>query len=152
VASPWPLPPGAAEEGEFLRLCTRCDDCAVACPYYAIGIIPADGGEWAGTPALNTNQTPCHLCPDIPCAKACTTGALVPVEPHAMFFGLAEIDESKCMPFSGPECGACVPACPINAMHLDLTKPVINFDVCNGCGLCREACPVYGKAIDIHAG
>lgn len=139
ITGQWPRPPGAIED--FLTACTRCDDCIVACPPGAIGRLND------GTPAMDPNLVACTLCPDTPCITACTEGALLPVEPELIFFGLARIQEDKCFVFRGPECGACKWACPIGALTLELTRPVIDSDVCNGCGLCREACPVHDKAI-----
>jgi ferredoxin-type protein NapG len=135
----WPRPPGAVED--FLEKCTRCEDCVMACPHGSIGLLRD------GTPALNPNRIACHLCEDLPCVTSCVDGALEMVGRELIFFGLARIQTDKCFVFKGPECGACKPACPVGALTLDLTKPVIDLDVCNGCGLCREACPVWDKAI-----
>lgn len=141
VTGEWPRPPGAVDD--FLTLCTRCEECILACPAGAIGHLNN------GTPALNPNAVACILCPDTPCITACPDGALMPVEPELIFFGLARIQPDRCFVFKGPECGACVPACPVKALRLELTRPVIDAETCNGCGLCREACPVHGSAIVI---
>ena len=59
-----------------------------------------------------------------------------------------EIDESVCLPFSGPECGACGSVCPIpDAIIWDMSKPQINTDKCTGCALCVEICITHPKAI-----
>ncbi len=144
----WPRPPGALDEASFLAHCTRCDDCITACPHGAIGRLPS--GPTAGTPAMNPNTAPCHLCTDLPCAAACTEGALVKIEAEAIFIGLAEIDSSLCLPFRGPECGACRSSCPIGALSMSLAKPSIDPEICNGCGLCRADCPVWDPAITVH--
>ncbi|MBR2020053.1 MAG: 4Fe-4S binding protein [Clostridia bacterium] len=39
-------------------------------------------------------------------------------------------------------CGACVEACPTEAITEGDGKYVINADICVGCGACAEACPV----------
>mgnify|MGYP003953137481 CR=1 FL=1 len=147
---PWPQPPGAIESADFLRACTRCDDCATACPHNAIGPLPESDSPWSRTPALNPNTAPCHLCDDQPCVSACKPQALVSCPPDAIFFGLAAVDPQKCFVWQGPECGACQPVCPLDAIELDNGRPVIRTDACNGCGLCRLACPVWDKAIAIH--
>ena len=140
-------PPGAVDEATFLQRCTKCEDCMALCPHGAIGML--DRGPAKGTPAMNVNQAPCHLCEDLPCVAACETGALLPMGLDTVFFGLARIVESKCFVFMGPECGACVPVCPVKAMKTVAGKPVVDEEVCNGCGLCKAACPVFGSAIVI---
>ena len=149
---PFPRPPGAIDEGAFLRSCDRCDACVEACPHGAIGIMPAGSGVFAGTPALNPATAPCHLCEDLACVAACDRGALVPVPKEAIFLGLAEIDKTRCFAFQGPECGTCATVCPLAAIRVDQGRPEIDQEICNGCGLCRQACPVWGKAIDCHPG
>jgi ferredoxin-type protein NapG len=65
-------------------------------------------------------------------------------------FASAEIDTKVCLPYSGPECGACESACPVkDALIFELEKPVIDLEHCVGCALCREACIVEDKAINI---
>ena len=39
-------------------------------------------------------------------------------------------------------CGACVEACPTEAIAEADGKYEINADTCIGCGACAEACPV----------
>lgn len=143
----WPRPPGALGEHEFLRACTRCGDCVTACPHGAIGPLPS--GRSAGTPAMDLNAAPCHLCADTPCIQACGEGALIDIGVEHLFFGIATIDESSCLPFRGPECGACRRSCPRGALTMSLGRPSIDAEGCNGCGLCRDDCPVWGKAIAV---
>ncbi len=141
----WPRPPGALEEPRFLERCTRCDACFGACPHRAIGRLRD------GTPALNPNAAACHLCADLPCIAACDEGALLPTPADGIFLGLAEVLPDRCFVGAGPECGACVPACPVGAVAGGaVAVPTIDPDACVGCGLCREACPVWDKAISIH--
>lgn len=62
----------------------------------------------------------------------------------------ARIDESQCMPYSGPECGACRGSCPIpNTLVWHNEKPSINLDTCIGCGQCVQSCITSPKAITI---
>lgn len=141
LSGAWPRPPGAV--ADFEELCTKCDECIIACPHGSIGTLSD------GTPAMDPEAIACHLCADTPCITACLDGALQPILVEDIFFGLARIVEADCFVFRGPECGACAPACPRDALHLELTRPIIDEAQCNGCGLCREACPVHGKAIAI---
>ena len=146
---PWPRPPGALREPEFLDRCTRCGDCVQACAYGAVGTLPASSGVLANTPAMLPAEVACHLCPDTPCITACEPGALVPTPVEEILLGMALIQTDRCFAFKGPECGACASACPPRAMVLDGTRPRVRGDLCTGCGLCVEACPVWGKAIEI---
>lgn len=64
---------------------------------------------------------------------------------------IVSINTETCLPYSGPECGACR-VCPIEgAMEWNMEKPVIVTKNCTGCGLCREACIVEPKAINIQS-
>ncbi len=48
----------------------------------------------------------------------------------------AEINKEKCT-----GCGACVDACPVNAIKIENDKAVISDD-CIDCGACVNQCPV----------
>lgn len=48
----------------------------------------------------------------------------------------AEVDEDTCI-----SCGACVDACPVDAITLD-DKAKIDADTCTECGACVDECPV----------
>ncbi len=39
-------------------------------------------------------------------------------------------------------CGACLDACPVEAITAGDDKHVIDADTCIDCGACAEACPV----------
>lgn len=171
-ASRWIRPPFAINELEFLLACTRCHDCIDACSYQVIFSLSAKVGiKAAGTPALDLVNRGCHLCEDWPCVTACVPGALKQPEPGndgaqteppenetpappqpkpAPKLARARIDEKACLPYSGPECGACLHSCPVpGALTLDMVRPVINEALCAGCALCRAACITEPKAIDI---
>ena len=72
-------PPGALPEAEFLLSCTRCNGCVEACPHGSIVKAPPQAGPAAGTPQILPANLPCYLCEDLPCIKACSDGALLPL-------------------------------------------------------------------------
>jgi ferredoxin-type protein NapG len=61
------------------------------------------------------------------------------------------IDPETCLPYSGPECGACAHSCPVpGALEWEGgLRPVVNDDRCTGCALCREACIMEPKAVEV---
>ncbi len=164
-AKHWIRPPAAIAELEFLLACTRCNACIEACPHDVIFPLAARlGADVVNTPALDLLKKGCHLCEDWPCVNACEAKALLflQADPETSEdfessqynkvrkFANAEIIENICLPFSGPECGACISVCPVEgALFLEQEKPVIDQVSCMGCGLCREVCVVQDKAISI---
>ena len=158
-AKKWIRPPHSLPELDFLLACTRCNACIEACPHNVIFPLAARlGADVASTPALDLLTKGCHLCEDWPCVTVCEPKALVLTVDDSSASGYeavkkfsnAEIDESLCLPYSGPECGACISACPVEgALSLKQEKPIISQKLCIGCALCRDACIVEGKAIKI---
>lgn len=153
----WIRPPYAIAELEFLLACTRCDQCIEACPHNVIFPLPARrGGDVMNTPAMDLLNHGCHLCEEWPCVSVCEPGALKrPKEDQGLIpfpkFANAIIDTSCCLPYQGPDCGACEGACPVpDALQWHDFKPSINPEKCTGCALCREACIVEPKAIAIE--
>ena len=166
----WIRPPFARPEEEFLALCDRCGKCEAACPHDVIFKLPATlGASVANGPALDLVNRGCRMCEDWPCVTACAPGALFRPTPETLDedqepeaktdpgperppkLARATLDRSACLPYLGPECGACASFCPVPGA-LDWqggVKPVINPDLCSGCGMCREACVVDPKAIQI---
>ena len=153
----WIRPPYALDELEFLLACTRCKACIDACPHQVVFPLSARcGASVVGTPALDLLNHGCHLCRDWPCVGACETGALsrpddpedeqpIPKRPR---LALARIDTSHCLPYKGPECGACWGSCPQpGGLRWDGPRPRIDSEHCVGCALCREACIAEPKAI-----
>lgn len=141
----WFRPPGAAPEAEFVTLCTRCGDCIAVCPVHAIVKAPASAGLAAGTPIIEPDLQACVVCTDMPCARACATGALVvPSDGWArVHMGVLELDPGRCITFLGTSCGVCARACPVGerALALDAAgRPVIKPEGCVGCGVCVTAC------------
>ena len=158
-AGRWIRPPYAIEELDFLLACTRCNKCIEACPHDVIFKLSAMlGVQVVGTPAMDLLNKGCHLCEDWPCVTVCEPKALQFPEveegetvPYTKI-AYAEINTETCLPYSGPECGACESSCPIpGALKWDMTKPYIDYELCTGCALCREACIVDPKAVNIQS-
>ncbi len=179
-AQRWIRPPFARPELDFLLACTRCGACIEACPHAVLFPLPSRLGlEVAGTPAMDLVNRACRLCDDWPCVAACAPGALtVAGEPAPTGSGegemsagdasgdsdgdggsgprlprlaLAGIDTQACLPYAGPECGACDGFCPVpGALLWDGPRPRIDAAVCVGCGQCRAACIADPKAIVIR--
>ena len=156
-AAHWIRPPYAVNELEFLLACTRCGECVTACPHQVIFPLESRlGAKVVNTPAMDLLNKGCHLCEDWPCVNACEPKALIFPEHDEdektplPVFAMAHINTSTCLPYFGPECGACQGSCPVpGALIWQREKPSIDTEVCTGCGLCREACIVDPKAVSI---
>jgi ferredoxin-type protein NapG len=139
-------PPGAIEEHQFLAGCTRCNDCAEACPYDAIVKAPERLGMIAGTPTIEADTAACMMCADFPCISACEPGVLVDSIPKVM--GTARVTEHLCLAHHGTTCTVCSERCPVqDAITVTRGKPTIHEEVCVGCGVCRYVCPAPENAI-----
>jgi len=149
-------PPGAVEETRFLAACVKCGKCAQACPYGSIKMAGGEAGIGIGTPHIVTREVPCHLCPDIPCAKTCPSGALDrklnDIEKIRMGTAVI-IDRENCLSLRGLRCEVCYRQCPLidKAITIEprhntrtgvhsIMEPVIHADKCVGCGICENAC------------
>jgi MauM/NapG family ferredoxin protein len=86
-----------------------------------------DGGRDVaiGTPYFVARDIPCEMCEDIPCVKACPTGAL----DHALTdinqarMGVAVlIDQENCLNFLGLRCDVCYRVCPVIDKAITLEK------------------------------
>lgn len=134
-------PPLLAEEGTItvkklttpkIDRCIGCHSCSLACArlvhkqlsWESAGIrIRSSGGLTTGFSASH-----CLACSPAPCAAVCPTAAFT--ERRG---GGVTIRKKLCI-----RCGACVTACPINAIYEDPTGKVY---VCIHCGQCVDFCP-----------
>lgn len=151
-------PPGALPEDDFLATCVRCGLCVQACPYGTLSL--AEWGQEAavGTPYYTPRQTPCYMCRDVPCARACPTGALdrdIPSITDARMGLAVLVGHEDCLNYKGMNCSICVRVCPIRGKAITLEPgewkgrkikiPTVHSEYCTGCGTCEKHC-VTGHA------
>lgn len=149
-------PPGALAEKRFLGACVRCGKCVHVCPYNAIKLAGPEAGIANGTPVIIPREEACYLCQDLPCAKACPSGALDNTleDIEKVRMGTAMIvDRENCLSLRGLRCEVCYRNCPlmdkaitIEPRHNERTgthtimEPVVHRDKCVGCGICEKTC------------
>lgn len=158
-------PPGALDEKDFLGACIRCGLCVRDCPFDTLKLAKFGDKVTTGTPYFTARDIPCEMCEDIPCVKACPTGALdhslEDIDDSRM--GLAVlIDEENCLNFQGLRCDVCYRVCPIidKAITLEMKHnvrsgkhavfiPTVHSEYCTGCGKCERACVLETTAIRV---
>ncbi|GAB6079735.1 ferredoxin-type protein NapG [Hydrogenophilus hirschii] len=155
-------PPGARAEEDFLAACVRCGLCVRDCPFDTLRLAKPGEGAPIGTPYFIARDVPCEMCEDIPCVKACPTGALDHrlTDIRQARMGLAVlIDQENCLNYLGLRCDICYRVCPLidKAITLELQHnprsdrhalflPTVHSDACTGCGKCEKACPLPKEA------
>jgi len=162
-------PPGALDEPDFLAACVRCGLCVRDCPPHNLKLSQFGDGVGRdvaiGTPYFVAREIPCAMCEDIPCVKACPTGALDPAlkEIEKAQMGLAVlIDHESCLNFLGLRCDVCYRVCPLIDSAISLEKqsnprsdrhamllPTVHAEACTGCGKCERACVLEQPAIKV---
>ena len=158
-------PPGALVEERFVGACIRCGMCVRDCPYGILQLAKPEEPMATGTPYFVARQAPCEMCEDIPCVKACPTGALAHslTDINKSRMGLAVlVDHETCLNFLGLRCDICHRVCPVidKAITLEpqtnartgkhtLFIPVLHSDHCTGCGKCEKACPTEIASIKV---
>lgn len=158
-----PRPPGALELRDFLALCAHCGQCVTACPYHTLQLADPTDPAPGGTPFFDPEKIPCAMCRDMPCVKACPTGALSPelTDIRDARMGVAVVDASSCLSYQGLRCEVCFRACPEEGKALTIELhprglsrhamffPTVHPDRCTGCGLCTKSCPTDRPSIRI---
>ncbi len=158
-------PPGAQAEDDFLAACVRCGLCVRDCPYDTLKLSDLGDPVATGTPYFTARDIPCEMCEDIPCVKACPTGALdrelTDITKSRM--GLAAlVDQENCLNFLGLRCDVCYRVCPVidKAITLELRRnprsdrhalllPTVHSEACTGCGKCEKSCVLPEAAIKV---
>lgn len=131
-------PPWALGEAAFLERCTRCGDCARACP---TGIIVMCD---SGYPAVDFQRGECRFCGD--CVTVCAPGALQRDAERPPWTIRARLGES-CLAARRIECRVCGEQCDAQAIRFPPRAggpplPEIDVSRCAGCGACIAPCPV----------
>ena len=157
-------PPGALEEIAFADACSRCGDCVRACPAQCIVLDPDAAG---GLPHIVPRRSPCVVCEDLSCMKACPTGALTLVDEISRIdMGLAVVDQDRCLrnpthqsgegladgtAGKGEDCRVCIQDCPPgeSAIGIDPDGRIEIRPGCIGCGVCERVCPTQPSSVVI---
>ncbi len=158
-------PPGALAEDAFAGACVRCGLCVRDCPFDTLRLAAPGEDVNLGTPYFVAREIPCEMCEDVPCVKACPTGALDPqltvIDDARM--GLAVLtDQENCIAFRGLRCEVCFNTCPVRGTAITLEYrhnprsgkhalfiPEVHADACTGCGKCEQACILEEAAIKV---
>jgi len=158
-------PPGALAEADFQGACIRCGLCVRDCPYDILELAKPEHPVATGTPYFTARTGPCEMCEDIPCVRACPTGALDPAltDIAKSRMGLAVlVDHETCLNYLGLRCDVCYRVCPLidKAITLEpqhnprtgkhtLFIPVVHSGECTGCGKCEKGCVLEEAAIKV---
>ncbi len=158
-------PPGALPEDKFVGACVRCGLCVRDCPYDTLDLARLGDGPATGTPYFNARRVPCEMCEDIPCVKACPTGALDHklTDINQARMGIAVlVDQENCLNFLGLRCDVCYRVCPLidEAITLEtqhnvrsgkhaMFLPTVHAGACTGCGKCEKSCVLEEAAIKV---
>lgn len=132
-------PPGALPPELFNRSCHPfCSICRDAC--FRSAIQP----DSFGFPSIRPEVSPCVMCTDVPCTKACPTGALANLDsPWQIKIGIAIIEPASCAAHQGSDCKTCYEICPLQDKAIQLIDglPQLVTEHCTGCGICVYECP-----------
>ncbi|KAF0218844.1 MAG: 4Fe-4S [Geobacteraceae bacterium] len=164
-------PPGVTDEGVFLEKCVRCGECMKVCLKNALyPALHQAGVEGIFTPVVIPRLGYCEYNCTL-CGQVCPTSAIpnLPVkEKKRAVIGKAVLDKNHCLPFAKKtNCIVCEEHCPIpqkairselveefdtSGKRVQLKKPYVVDELCNGCGICENVCPLEGKSgIEVFA-
>ncbi len=139
IRPPWALP-----EKDFIKACTRCNECINKCPEKILV-----KGE-SGLPTINFDLGACTFCKE--CVSACSDNALSIDNKDQLPWKLMANISGKCISLQGVSCRSCADSCAVEAISFHhqvggISKPDIDTKTCTACGACVAPCPV--KAIKI---
>jgi ferredoxin-type protein NapF len=140
-------PPWALAEAAFVERCTRCDDCAKACPEQ---LIRRGSG---GYPEVDFGARGCSFCGD--CVTVCKAAAFAdPVGSPLEAWRQRAAVAPNCLAVNGVVCRACGDHCAVGAIRFRLapggrSHPGVDLSRCNGCGACIAVCPVRAISLQV---
>ena len=138
-------PPWSIEEPDFVDTCTRCYQCAEACPSHLI--IKGMGGF----PEMTFRRQGCDYCEA--CVRACPENALIQTpENQQSAWSQQAIINDECFASRGIVCRSCGEVCESRAIEFKLvvggnSQINLNTAVCDGCGECVHVCPAHAIKI-----
>lgn len=129
-------PPGAVSESEFTDGCTACDRCISTCPE---GIIIRGSG---GYPEVNFHRGECTFCGECvsACTQSVLNSEIKPVwQLRLRVEDRCLAKQSVICQTCADVCGQ--QAIRFRPRINRLATPEISYQNCNGCGACVTACP-----------
>lgn len=135
-------PPWAIDEQKFTDLCTRCFECAKACPDHLI--VKGVGGF----PEISFSRHGCDYCEA--CARACPESVLDLTQ--LIPWNQKAIISEDCFSKRGVVCRSCGDACETVAIRFKpmlggVSQVQLDTSACNGCGECVHVCPAHAITI-----
>ena len=115
--------------------CLGFGSCVKACKYDAISIVDH---------VALVDKEKCVGC--MACAKACPRNVITRVEYEKQVFIPCKSHAKGAITVRGCSegcigCGLCLKICPEQAISMDRSLAVIDYDKCTSCGLCATVCP-----------
>lgn len=138
VHAPPLRPPWALQEDAFILACTRCGDCARACPTRIIK--QGDGGF----PTVDFKHGECTFCGE--CVASCKPAALYKPDGDSTPWTIRATIGDTCLAHRQVECRICGEQCGESAIRFrpqagGISFPELDAGRCNGCGACQAPCP-----------